>query len=155
MVIPLEGVREFVFQGEESRGSIDPRNDAVRIRDEVLPLLNLSNLFPLAHHVGASLGVGHEALQERIRKGGSLVVIESMGEACAVEIDGILGQAQVVTKPLPEVVAQESGVSGTAVMGDGVIALVLDVSSLPRSLLALKTLRGSNAAASEEAHLVA
>ena len=155
MVIPLEGVREFVFQGQESRCSIDPRNDAVRIRDEVLPLLNLSNLFPIAHHVGASLGVGHEALQEKKRQGGSLVVIESMGEACAVEIDGILGQAQVVTKPLPGVVAQESGVSGTAVMGDGVIALVLDVSSLPRSLLGLKTLRESGSGSAEESQLVA
>ena len=125
----------FVFLGEDARCSIDPRNDAVRIRDEVLPLLNLSSLFKLAHHAGAALGIGQDPEQGKRRKGGSLVVIESMGEACAIEIDGILGQAQVVTKPLPGVVAMEAGVSGTAVMGDGVIALVLDVSSLPRSLL--------------------
>ena len=135
MVIPLEGVREFVCQGEDSRCSIDPQTDAVRIRDEVLPLLNLAALFPIAHHVGASTTALKDSDEGRNRKCGSLVVVDCMGESCAIEIDGILGQAQVVTKPLPGVVAFESGVSGTAVMGDGVIALVLDVSSLPRSLL--------------------
>jgi two-component system chemotaxis sensor kinase CheA len=134
MVIPLEGVREFVCLGEESRCSIDPQHDAVRIRDEVLPLLNLSVLFPIAHHVGASVTGSFQQLERKRRNCGSLVVVESLGEACAIEIDGILGQAQVVTKPLPGVVAFEAGVSGTAVMGDGVIALVLDVSSIPKSL---------------------
>jgi two-component system chemotaxis sensor kinase CheA len=135
MVIPLEGVREFVCQGEESRCSIDPQTEAVRIRDEVLPLVNLASLFPIAHHLGASTGLPVTGEGGRNRKCGSLVVVECMGEACAIEIDSILGQAQVVTKPLPGVVALESSVSGTAVMGDGIIALVLDVATLPRSLL--------------------
>jgi two-component system chemotaxis sensor kinase CheA len=135
MVLPLEGVREFVCLGDESRCSIDPEHDAVRIRDEVLPLVNLSVLFPVAHHVGVAVhDRSGNSLESRRKKCGSLVVVESMGEACAIEIDGIMGQAQVVTKPLPLVVALETGVSGTAVMGDGVIALVLDASSLPRSL---------------------
>ena len=61
-----------------------------------------------------------------------VVVIDHLGYNIALTIDAVLGQNQVVVKPLGQNINTTNGVAGAAIMGDGKIALVLDLDGLVR-----------------------
>jgi len=65
--------------------------------------------------------------------GGMVMLVESGNLAVGLRVDEVLGQAQVVLKPVPESLGQLSGVGGVAVMGDGRVAIVVDIDGLLRS----------------------
>ena len=59
---------------------------------------------------------------------GLLMVIGDGHDACAMLVDELLGQQQVVAKTLGEQLGKVPGVSGGAILGDGRVGLILDVS---------------------------
>jgi len=140
LVIPLECLREFVHMSGETTSWISPQQQVIRVRNEVLNLFTLDSLFgEVMQSVNALIEAKRSSKTQPSRSGvlsrdGTIVIIESMGQVYAVRIEGILGQTQVVTKALPNSFGADCGISGTAVMGDGVVALVLDPNNLPRFL---------------------
>ena len=63
---------------------------------------------------------------------GIMVVVEAESGRVALLVDALLGQQQVVVKNLESNYRKVSGVSGATIMGDGRVALILDVGSLAR-----------------------
>jgi two-component system chemotaxis sensor kinase CheA len=61
-------------------------------------------------------------------------VVESDGQKLALEVDELLGQQQVVVKNLENNYRRIEGVSGATIMGDGRVALIVDVGGLVRAL---------------------
>ena len=61
-----------------------------------------------------------------------MVLIEAEGRRAALIVDDVLGQQQVVVKNLESNYRRVSDVSGATIMGDGRVALILDVGSLAR-----------------------
>ena len=61
---------------------------------------------------------------------GLLVVIEGEGKRCALMVDELLGQQQVVIKNLGAGLKHVPGVAGAAILGDGRVGLILDAASL-------------------------
>ena len=59
-----------------------------------------------------------------------MVVIEGGGKRCALMVDELLGQQQVVIKHLGESLGKIPGVSGGAILGDGRVGLILDSTGL-------------------------
>jgi two-component system chemotaxis sensor kinase CheA len=59
-----------------------------------------------------------------------MVVVEADGSKAALFIDALLGQHQVVIKSLESNYRKVAGVSGATIMGDGHVALILDVAAL-------------------------
>ena len=57
---------------------------------------------------------------------GLLVVVEDRGKHCALLVDELLGQQQVVAKAIKSGVEKTQGVSGGAILGDGRVGLILD-----------------------------
>ncbi len=89
----------------------------VHMRGEYLPIIPLHSLFNQPTTVtNPTLGV--------------LVIIESEGKKAALFIDGLVGQQQVVIKSLESNYRRVPGVSGATIMGDGSVALILDVPSI-------------------------
>ena len=84
---------------------------------DLLPLLRLHRLFGLE---GARTDP-YESI---------LITIEGEGRRCALMVDALLGQQQVVIKPLGELLASVRGVAGGAIMGDGRVGLILDAAGL-------------------------
>ncbi|MFT4173368.1 MAG: chemotaxis protein CheA [Rhodocyclaceae bacterium] len=109
-VIPLEMVVEC-SQMSLAHGAQHIAN----LRGEVLPYVRLRELFDLP----AADGVRE-----------SLVVVEYGRQRAGLVVDRLLGELQAVIKPLGQVFRGLRGLSGSTILGDGSVALILDVPSL-------------------------
>ena len=89
----------------------------VSLRGQLLPLFRLHELFEIQD----AQTDPHQGL---------VVLIEAEGRTCALLVDGIVGQQQVVIKSLGPMFGHVSGVSGGAILGDGRIGLILDASGI-------------------------
>jgi len=92
----------------------------VHVRGEYLPVVALYQVLNVRTKV---------AEFER----GIMVIVESEGSKSAMFVDDLLGQHQVVIKSLESNYRKVPGVSGATIMGDGKVALILDVEALVRS----------------------
>lgn len=89
----------------------------VAVHDEYLPVVELHSLFRVPG-----------ALTDFTR--GSMIVIEADGQKAALFVDALVGQHQVVIKSLEQNYRRVRGISGATIMGDGHVALILDVAAL-------------------------
>ena len=113
--LPLASVRELLELDDCRTRRIEGR-EVVMVRDETMPLHWLSDWFtPNRPRVEAHHGV---------------VVDLGAGELAALVVDELLGQEDVVIKPLGSVLEGLPGFSGATITGDGNIALILDARSL-------------------------
>ncbi len=126
-VIPLEMVIECV-----DLSSHEARHNIVKLRGEPLPFVRLRELFELP------------LLQHSERE--SLVVVQYGQQRAGLVVDRLLGEFQAVIKPLGELFQNTKTLSGSTILGDGRVALILDVahliqqaSHLPTHLPASKT----------------
>lgn len=118
-VIPLAGVEECV----EMRSADAVRRSGRRmleIRDELVPFAALEDV----------LGLPSDGGDGAVRR---VVVTRSESGRTGFVVDDILGQAQTVIKPLSRHHRGVPGLSGAFIMGDGSVALILDISALAQS----------------------
>lgn len=113
---PLVNVNE-IFHLDLSRTNVVDGQEVVIVRDKALPLFYLKRwLLPKLAHEGQA--EGH-------------VVIVSVGDKrVGFVVDQLVGQEEVVIKPLSKMLHGTPGMSGATITGDGRIALILDVPSL-------------------------
>lgn len=120
--IPLTSVVE-TSRCRTSEISTVEGHPVLQFRGKVLPIVNLSSVFPSQHQSdGAS---GDETV---------LVVVRTGGQLIGIAVDTLIGEQEVVIKSLGSYFGQVAGISGAALMGDGGIALIIDVAGLPAIL---------------------
>jgi two-component system chemotaxis sensor kinase CheA len=108
-VVPLEMVEECIAYAAE------PGHDYTNLRGEVLPFIRLRELFEIE---------GAEAARQNI------VVVRTGGQKLGLVVDRLLGEFQTVIKPLSKMFAHVKGISGSSILGNGEVALILDVPAL-------------------------
>ncbi len=118
-ILPLASVIESFQVRADSIKSIGGAGQVVQVRDEYLPVVELERVFNVPRLAGEASGA-------------VMVVVEGEGQRAALRVDELLGQQQVVVKNLEANYRRVSGVSGATIMGDGRVALILDVGSLAR-----------------------
>ena len=118
-ILPLASVVESFQVQSDTVKHIGGSGQVVKVRDEYLPVVELERVFGVPRlDAGASNPV--------------MVVVEAEGHRAALLVDELLGQQQVVVKNLEANYRRVSDVSGATIMGDGRVALILDVGSLAR-----------------------
>jgi two-component system chemotaxis sensor kinase CheA len=122
-VIPLESVRECIDlpPGEERH---EDACGVLNFRGEVLPYVRLRGLFALR---------GPPPARE------SVVVVEHEGQRAGLAVDALRGEKQAVVRPLAKMLRGLDAITGTTVLGDGRVALILDVPSLMREAVRRQT----------------
>ena len=96
------------------------KGETFKLRDEYLPIVRLNETF------------GVESVKAEDLTEGLLVVVEGEGRRCGLFVDDLLGQQQVVIKSLEANYGKVEGVSGATILGDGSVALILDIPGLIR-----------------------
>lgn len=122
-VIPLDSVVECV--GLPPRASDSAEKGVADLRGEPVPYLRVRRMLDAGGHArGEEAGgaVAHE----------SLVIVEHGETLAGLVVDALLGEAQIVVKPLGHPLEAVRGVSGSTILGDGQVALILDVATLMR-----------------------
>ncbi|HYF95497.1 MAG TPA: chemotaxis protein CheA [Symbiobacteriaceae bacterium] len=116
--IPLSSVVETdripVSQIQTVRG-----REVIVKRGEVIPLLRLVEAFELDRPEG------YEEPEEFF-----MVIVSVMGKQIGLVVDNLIGEGDVVIKPLGKFIGDIPGISGATIMGDGDVAIILDISSL-------------------------
>ncbi len=116
--IPLTSIIESLYLADVQVSGIKG-NPATRWRDKVLPLLRLRQFFNVQ---------SHHSDQE---PGKAAVVVAAWGKLQAgLIVDRIIGKQEIVVKPLGPIVGTVPGLSGCTILGDGRIALIVDVPGL-------------------------
>ncbi len=118
-ILPLASVVESIRLDEQNIRSVAGSNRVVEVRGEFLPVVALDDVF------------GVPRFEDRAA-GGIMIVVEAEGARVALLVDELVGQQQVVVKNLEANYRKVPGVSGATILGDGRVALILDVAQLVR-----------------------
>jgi two-component system chemotaxis sensor kinase CheA len=114
--IPLSTVEETIRIAPEDLSTIEGV-EVMQLRDSTLPLVRLANLFNMPTDPSGN--------------GRAFVVVVSTGmKRVGLVVDVLLGQEEVVIKPLEDYLQEKSGFSGATILGDGRISLILDIYEL-------------------------
>ncbi len=116
--VPHANLVELVGLGTESSRAIESVQGApvYRLRDRMLPIV----------HLNAELNLTPPASDTR-RSAGTIVVLRADGHEFGLVVDEVIDTEEIVVKPLPAHVDAVPVFSGCTVMGDGDVALILDV----------------------------
>jgi two-component system chemotaxis sensor kinase CheA len=121
-ILPLASVVESLQVGVDQIHPVANRGLVAHVRGEYLPVISMHEMFPTG-------GARSE------RASGIMVIVEIDKKKAALLVDELLGQHQVVVKSLDRNYRRVRGVSGATIMGDGRVAIILDVAALVRPRL--------------------
>ncbi|MEP8706083.1 chemotaxis protein CheA [Enterobacter hormaechei] len=116
-ILPLNAVMESLQPREEDLHPLAGGERVLEVRGEYLPLVELWKVFEVD-------GAKTEATQ------GIIVILQSAGRRYALLVDQLIGQHQVVVKNLESNYRKVPGISAATILGDGSVALIVDVSAL-------------------------
>ena len=122
-ILPLSNVIESFQVQPGTVRTIGGSGRVIEVRGEFTPVLDLDHVFNLQRVGGNNAG---------INAGGIVVVVEADGGRVALLVDELIGQQQVVVKNLEANFRRVDNISGATIMGNGRVALILDVGSLVR-----------------------
>jgi two-component system chemotaxis sensor kinase CheA len=117
--VPISNIQEIVRPEQQQIGQVGG-SPVLRLRDSVLPLVNLGDLFD-----GPSSG----------DKPSTIAVIVGLGEKrLGLLVDGLAGQEEVVIKPLDDRWRRSPAICGATVREDGSVSLIIDIAELFKTL---------------------
>ncbi|MFP4161853.1 MAG: chemotaxis protein CheA, partial [Ectothiorhodospira sp.] len=118
-ILPLTAIRESIQPRPEQLKTVSGQGRVLQVGDDYLPLILLREVFDLGHP------------PQRIED--SIIVLVDTGQGrAALVVDELMAQQQVVIKSLETNYRKVEGVSGATILGDGRVALILDVEELLR-----------------------
>ncbi len=116
LILPLSHVLEALQPQPGDVRTVAGDGRVLRVRGEYLPMLSLSGTF----------GYGGGSAESLV------VVVEGDGQKLALQVEELVGQQQVVVKNLERNYRRVPGISGATILGDGRVALIVDVAGLAR-----------------------
>ena len=116
-VMETSAIKEFIRVTEDKMIHEPNGEEYVMIRGECYPILRLSQKYNLEDAI--------KSVED-----GVMLLLEYEGNTLCVLIDELIGTQEIVVKPIPAYVKKVHGISGCTQLGDGSIALILDVSGL-------------------------
>jgi len=137
-VIPLLSIIETVQIKADRLNTITGRSEVYRVRSEHIPIIRLYESFDVDADTAELTGA-------------LLVIVEANGQQAGILVDELLNQQQVVIKSLEINFEAVSGISGATILGDGTVALIIDIPGLVQRFLDTSKYTGVRPSLSTEA----
>jgi two-component system, chemotaxis family, sensor kinase CheA len=118
--VPLMNIRETIKISKKELKYLQ-NFEVIKVRDEVIPIIRLDKILGVA-----SSKLKLEDGDERL----SLVIVEYGKKAMGLVVSQVLGEQDIAVKPLGALVKRTKGIAGATILGDGRVALILDIMSL-------------------------
>jgi two-component system chemotaxis sensor kinase CheA len=112
-ILPTINIDMSFRPDSEALSTIAGKGEVVLFKGKVLPIFRLHRLFNI-----------EEAVEDPTK--GLLIIIGDGNQRCALLVDELVGQQQVVAKSLGDGIGKVQGISGGAILGDGRVGLILD-----------------------------
>jgi two-component system chemotaxis sensor kinase CheA len=119
-IVPLVSIIESVNITEDMLNKVAGKGETLRLRNQYIPIIRMHEIFNV------------QPKNKSKTTDGVIVVVERQGLLCGLFVDELLGPHQVVVKSLEANYRRVEGVSGATILGDGSVALILDVPGLVR-----------------------
>jgi two-component system chemotaxis sensor kinase CheA len=119
-VLPIFSVREMLRPTREMMFTVEGRQEMALVRNNLLPVVRLYQRF--------SVTPRSEVATESL-----LIVAEAEGKSFCLMVDELIGKQEVVIKSLGESLKDIHGVAGGAILGDGLVGLILDPEGVYRA----------------------
>ncbi len=116
-VIATSSVKEFVRLSKDAIVTEPSGEEYIVLRGTYYPFIRLSRKYQIEN--------SHEDIED-----GIVVILEHEGKQICILIDGLVQEQEIVVKPIPPYVKKVRGLSGCTQLGDGSIALILDIAGL-------------------------
>jgi len=116
-IVPTLSIVESIRPSREDLNTIANRGEMIQIRDRLIPLFRLSNLFRIE-------GAKDDPTE------GLIIVVEDSGNMTGILVDELLGQQSTVIKSLGDTLKGLPGISGGSIMSDGKVGLILDIAGI-------------------------
>jgi two-component system chemotaxis sensor kinase CheA len=116
-IIPLASIIESLQIQPESVNAIAGQDELYRLRDEYIPVIRLYDIFnvkPDTTNLAKNL----------------LVIVEGADQKAGIVVDELLDQQQFVIKSLKANFKSVEGLAGATILGDGTVALILDIAGV-------------------------
>ena len=127
MVVPISAIGETIQPEPSQLHRVGRSVQMVTVRDSVIPITDLGQLFAYSD-------------RPALDRGGVLILVEDdKGQQRALAVDGIHDQRQVVIKSLESNYGHVPYVAAATILGDGQIALIVDIDEITFSKSALPT----------------
>ncbi len=117
-ILETSSIKEFIRLSEDAIVEEPNGEEYIVIRGECYPFIRLSKKYELA-------GETAEKVEE-----GIVVVLEHEAKQVCILIDRLIQEQEIVVKPIPSYIKKVKGLSGCTQLGDGSIALILDIAGL-------------------------
>ncbi len=117
-IVPLTAIIESLQPRDEDIKTLAGDSEVIHIRGEYLPIIHLARVLGQSARTDFDKGI--------------VVVVEGEEGKAALFVDELLGQHQVVIKSLEANYRKVPGISGATIMGDGNVALILDIAAAIR-----------------------
>ncbi len=121
-IIPLLAIIETVQIEPQRLNVIAGESTVYRLRGNAIPVISMGEVLRVEARAGRGQGI-----DERL-----LVIVESGREVVGVAVDELMEQQQVVIKSLESNFVQVDGLLGATILGDGKVALIVDIAGLLR-----------------------
>lgn len=120
-IIPLVHIVESMQPAQQDIKTLAGDDELLHVRNEYWPILHLYKIMQV------------EPVYREVPRG-IVVLVETAKHRFALFVDALVGQQQVVIKSLEQHYKRVNGVAGATILGDGSVALILDVESLALSV---------------------
>lgn len=118
--IPLMGIRETIKISEDEIKVIQSF-EVIRLRDELIPIVRLDKEFGI-NYIKSDKKEGDDRV--------FVVIVEYGQKNLGLVVNQVIGEQDIVVKPLGTMVKRTKGIGGATILGDGRVALILDIMSL-------------------------
>lgn len=124
-IIPIKNIQQSFKTSEKEIIHNTDGSEMILIREKCYPIIRINEYFNINTEINNI-------------EDGILILVESGDNSICLFVDRIIGEQQVVVKPLPPILnkynLKEAGISGCSILGDGSINLILDIGNLIESM---------------------
>ncbi len=124
-IIPIKNIQQSFKTSEKEIIHNTDGSEMILIREKCYPIVRINEYFNINTDVSSI-------------EDGILILVEAGDNSLCLFVDKIIGEQQVVVKPLPPILTKynlkESGISGCSILGDGSINLILDIGNIIESI---------------------
>ena len=119
--VPLMNIRETI-KIKTTEIKYLQNFEVMKVREEVIPIIRLNK----------ELGIAKSQKQDESASDGriSLVIVEYGKKALGLVVSQVLGEQDIAVKPLGSLIKRTKGIAGATILGDGRVALILDIMSI-------------------------
>ena len=119
--LPIEDIIEFQKIEKGQITTTSGGGEVLRLRDEIMPIIELYRFYNIKNSVTDP-------------EDGLFIILQSSRKKAAVLVDEIIGNRQVVIKPLPDYMGEIRAISGCSILGSGEICLIIDTSAMLKEM---------------------